>query len=87
MIKAYNTAGVINNIRNDFPEAQYFFHKGLDLGKKYPQHIYNSKLVSNMALLYIYLEDWPKALKLIKRAKNSITRADYLKRLPSACCM
>ncbi|CAK1707121.1 GGDEF domain protein [Vibrio crassostreae] len=70
LIKAYNTAGVINNIRNDFPEAQYFFHKGLDLGKKYPHHIYNSKLVSNMALLYIYLEDWPKALELIQKAKK-----------------
>ena len=78
LIKAYNTAGVINNIRNDFPEAQYFFHKGLDLGKKYPQHIYNSKLVSNMALLYIYLEDWPKALKLIKRAKRLYYKSGLL---------
>ncbi|MEZ9321935.1 diguanylate cyclase [Vibrio sp. 10N.286.51.E5] len=78
LIKAYNTAGVINNIRNDFPEAQYFFHKGLDLGKKYPHHIYNSKLVSNMALLYIYLEDWPKALKLIKRAKKLYYKSGLL---------
>lgn len=69
LIKAYNTAGAINNIRNDFPDAQYFFHKGLELGKKYPDHIYNSKLVSNMALLYIYLEDWPKALSILKKAK------------------
>ncbi|MEZ9300954.1 diguanylate cyclase [Vibrio splendidus] len=78
LIKAYNTAGVINNIRNDFPEAQYFFHKGLDLGKKYPQHIYNSKLVSNMALLYIYLEDWPKALKLMKKAKKLYYKSGLL---------
>ncbi|PMG35930.1 diguanylate cyclase [Vibrio splendidus] len=78
LIKAYNTAGVINNIRNDFPEAQYFFHKGLDLGKKYPQHIYNSKIVSNMALLYIYLEDWPKALKLMKKAKKLYYKSGLL---------
>ncbi|UQV20015.1 tetratricopeptide repeat-containing diguanylate cyclase [Vibrio sp. J383] len=78
LIKAYNTAGAINNIRNDFPEAQYFFHKGLDLGKKYPGHIYNSKLVSNMALLYIYLEDWPKALKLMKRAKKLYYKSGLL---------
>ncbi|MFA0250549.1 diguanylate cyclase [Vibrio sp. 10N.261.45.A4] len=70
LIKAYNTVGSIKNIQNKFSEAQYFFHKGLNLGKKYPRHIYNSKLMSNMALLYIYLEDWPKALKLIEQAKK-----------------
>ncbi|MGI9888950.1 diguanylate cyclase [Vibrio chagasii] len=78
LIKAYNTAGAINNIRNDFPDAQYFFHKGLELGKKYPDHIYNSKLVSNMALLYIYLEDWPKALSILKKAKELYYKSGLL---------
>ncbi|WP_373958300.1 diguanylate cyclase [Vibrio gigantis] len=78
LIKAYNTAGAINNIRNDFPDAQYFFHKGLELGKKYPEHIYNSKLVSNMALLYIYLEDWPKALSILKKAKELYYKSGLL---------
>ncbi|MFA0015996.1 diguanylate cyclase [Vibrio lentus] len=70
LVKAYNTAGAINNVRNDLQDAQYFFHQGIQLGKKYPKHIYNSKLMSNMALLYIYLEDWPKALKIIEKAKK-----------------
>ncbi|CAH6796448.1 GGDEF domain-containing protein [Vibrio chagasii] len=70
LVKAYNTAGAINNVRNDLQDAQYFFHKGLQLGKKYPKHIYNSKLMSNMALLYIYLEDWPKALGILEKAKK-----------------
>lgn len=70
LVKAYNTAGAINNVRNDLQDAQYFFHKGLQLGKQYPKHIYNSKLMSNMALLYIYLEDWPKALRIIEKAKK-----------------
>ncbi|MFA0140725.1 diguanylate cyclase [Vibrio kanaloae] len=70
LVKAYNTAGAINNVRNDLQDAQYFLYKGLQLGKQYPTHIYNSKLMSNMALLYIYLEDWPKALRIIEKAKK-----------------
>lgn len=69
LVKAYNTAGAINNVRNDLQDAQYFLYKGLQLGKQYPTHIYNSKLMSNMALLYIYLKDWPKALRIIDKAK------------------
>ncbi|TKF02596.1 tetratricopeptide repeat-containing diguanylate cyclase [Vibrio kanaloae] len=78
LVKAYNTAGAINNVRNDLQDAQYFLYKGLQLGKQYPTHIYNSKLMSNMALLYIYLEDWPKALRIIEKAKKLYFNSDLL---------
>ncbi|MEZ9351844.1 diguanylate cyclase [Vibrio splendidus] len=78
LVKAYNTAGAINNVRNDLQDAQYFFYKGLQLGKQYPKHIYNSKLMSNMALLYIYLEDWPKALRIIEKAKKLYFKSGLL---------
>lgn len=78
LVKAYNTAGAINNVRNDLQDAQYFLYKGLQLGKQYPTHIYNSKLMSNMALLYIYLEDWPKALRIIDKAKKLYFKSGLL---------
>ena len=78
LVKAYNTAGAINNVRNDLQDAQYFLYKGLQLGKQYPTHIYNSKLMSNMALLYIYLKDWPKALRIIDKAKKLYFKSDLL---------
>ncbi|MBW3694950.1 diguanylate cyclase [Vibrio sp. T187] len=78
LVKAYNTAGVVFNIRSDLVSAQYYFHKGLELGKKYPLHIYNSKITSNMALLYIYLEEWHKALELIEQGKTLYERSNLL---------
>lgn len=70
LIKAYNTAGAIFNIKSDLLKAQKYFHKGLYLADKYPGNIYNSKIVTNMALLYIYLEEWDKALKFIRMAED-----------------
>lgn len=78
LVKAYNTAGAINNVRNDLQDAQYFLYKGLQLGNQYPTQIYNSKLMSNMALLYIYLEDWPKALRIIDKAKKLYFKSGLL---------
>ena len=71
LIKAYNTAGVIASDRAELVEAQRYFHLGIKLGKRYPNHIYNSKLLSNMALIYIFLEDWSKALEFIELAKKT----------------
>lgn len=70
LIKAYNTAGAIFNVKSDLLKAQKYFHKGLYLADKYPGNIYNSKIVTNMALLYIYLEEWDKALKFIRMAED-----------------
>lgn len=69
LIKAYNTAGVIANISGDLLQAQSYFHQGVELGKAFPNHIYNAKLLANLGLIYIYLEDWEKALDFIVRGK------------------
>ncbi|MGF1762686.1 tetratricopeptide repeat-containing diguanylate cyclase [Aliivibrio kagoshimensis] len=70
LMKSYNTAGVIHNIRTESVEAQTYFHKALKLGEKYPKNIYNGISTVNLALLYIYLEEWDKALIFINQAKE-----------------
>ncbi|QUM76832.1 GGDEF domain-containing protein [Moritella sp. 24] len=69
LIKLYNTLGVINNISGDYGQAQQFFHKGLKLVENYPEHLYYSKIISNLSLIYINLEEWSKALEYIEKAK------------------
>ncbi len=78
LIKAYNTAGVIANDQSHLVEAQKLFHKGIELGKKYPNHIYNSKLLSNMAVIYIFLEDWEKALEFIPQVEKAYAASDFV---------
>ncbi|WP_117235127.1 diguanylate cyclase [Vibrio maerlii] len=78
LIKAYNTAGVIANDRAELVDAQRYFHLGIKLGKRYPNHIYNAKLLSNMALIYIFLEDWSKALEFMELAKKSYENGDLI---------
>lgn len=68
-IKNYNTAGVISSTQGEFLLAQEYFHYGLELAKTIPDHDYHPKLISNMALIYIFLEDWSKALSLIEQGK------------------
>ena len=67
---AYNTIGVAYNIRSQYSKALYYFHKGIKLSEGYPEHIYKSKLVSNLALIYIHLQEWDKALLNIEKAKE-----------------
>jgi len=69
LIKLYNTLGVINNISGDYGQAQQYFHKGLKLVENYPEHLYYSKIISNLSLIYINLEEWSKALEYIEKAK------------------
>ncbi|MCZ8499014.1 hypothetical protein O9929_17190 [Vibrio lentus] len=77
LVKTYNTAGQL--ITFMATRCSILFIKGYNLGKKYS--CYNSKLMSNMAFA-LHLFDWPKALKIIEKAKNSIIKADYLKMRP-----
>lgn len=69
LIKSYNTLGVISNISGDYGQAQLYFHKGLKLVKSNPEHLYYSKIISNLSLIYINLEEWGKALEYIEKAK------------------
>ncbi|MFM2587235.1 diguanylate cyclase domain-containing protein [Vibrio sp. TBV020] len=78
LVKAYNTAGALYNIRNDFISAQRYFHQGILLGQKYPQHIYNSKLLSNMGLVYIHLEEWQSALEFFSLSLNAYQSSELV---------
>lgn len=70
LIKAYNTIGAAYNIKSQYSKALYYFHQGVKLAESYPEHIYNSKLISNLALIYIHLQEWDKALVNIDKAKE-----------------
>lgn len=70
LIKSYNTLGVISNISGQYTQAQAFFHNGLKLVERNPDHLYYSKIISNLALIYINLEDWHKALEYIEKSKE-----------------
>lgn len=67
-IKIYNTYGIINNIKGDYTNAQKYFHQGLKYIEKYPDSLFHSKIISNLALIYIYFEEWDKALEYIDKA-------------------
>ena len=75
LIKAYNTIGVGYNIKSQYSKALYYFHQGVKLASSYPEHIYNSKLISNLALIYIHLQEWDKALINIDKAKELYNRS------------
>lgn len=67
-IKIYNTYGVINNIQGDYPQAQKYFHQGLKYIERYPESVFHSKIISNLAAIYIYFEEWDKALEYIHKS-------------------
>lgn len=70
LIKSYNTLGVISNISGDYAKAQTYLHNGLKLVESNPEHLYYSKIIANLALIYIYLEEWNKALEYIEKSKQ-----------------
>lgn len=76
LVKIYNTAGALHNEISDYVNAQYYFHKGIELGKQYPDHIYNSKLLSNMGFLYVQLEEWQQAKRFFEQSLDAYLRAN-----------
>jgi len=78
LIKSYNTLGVISNISGDYAQAQTYFHNGLKLIETDPEHLYYSKIIANLALIYIYLEEWNKALDYIGKSKQIYNKAKWL---------
>jgi len=78
LIKSYNTLGVISNISGDYAKAQTYFHNGLKLIETNPEHLYYSKIIANLALIYIYLEEWNKALEYIAKSKQIYNKGKWL---------
>lgn len=78
LVKIYNTAGALHNEISDYVSAQNYFHKGIELGKRYPEHIYNSKLLSNMGFLYVQLEEWQQAKRFFDRSLESYLRSNLV---------
>lgn len=78
LIKSYNTLGVISNISGDYAKAQTYLHNGLKLLERNPEHLYYSKIIANLALIYIYLEEWNKALEYIEKSKQIYKNGKWL---------
>ncbi|QFI37282.1 GGDEF domain-containing protein [Moritella marina ATCC 15381] len=78
LIKSYNTLGVISNISGDYAKAQTYLHNGLKLVESNPEHLYYSKIIANLALIYIYLEEWHKALEYIEKSKHIYKNGRWL---------
>ena len=78
LIKSYNTLGVISNIAGDYAQAQTYLHSALKLVEANPEHLYYSKIIANLALIYIYLEEWHKALEYIEKSKQIYTQGKWL---------
>ncbi|MCK6264635.1 diguanylate cyclase [Vibrio sp. ZSDE26] len=68
LLRAYNTAGALYNASNKLKASQFYFYKGLELGKKYPTNEYNGRFYNNLGLLYVHLEQWEPALEYLKQA-------------------
>lgn len=73
--------GVISILSSEYGKAQDYFHKGLKLVETNSKHLYHSKIIGNLAVIYIYLEEWNKAIAYIDQSKE-IYRQD--KRLEPA---
>lgn len=78
LIKSYNSLGVISILSGDYGQAQGYFHKGLKLIETNPEHSYHSKIVGNLAIIFIYLEEWDKALTYIEQSKEIYRQAKWL---------
>ncbi|CED71478.1 membrane associated GGDEF protein [Aliivibrio wodanis] len=78
LVKAYNTLGVAYNIQSQYVKALEYYHLGIKLGRDYPSHSYNSKLIANLGLIYIYLEEWDKALDYIDRSSYLYTQSKII---------
>ncbi|MGF1695391.1 diguanylate cyclase [Vibrio lamellibrachiae] len=76
LLRAYNTAGALYNASNQLKASQLYFHKGLELGKKYPKNEYNGRFYNNLGLLYVHLEQWEKALDYLKQAYTTFESSD-----------
>ncbi|MGF1718837.1 diguanylate cyclase [Vibrio kyushuensis] len=76
LLRAYNTAGALYNASNQLKASQLYFHKGLELGKKYPKNEYNGRFYNNLGLLYVHLEQWEKALVYLKQAYTTFESSD-----------
>lgn len=70
LIKSYNSLGVISILSSEYGKAQDYFHKGLKLVETHPKHLYHSKIIGNLAVIYIYLEEWNKAIEYIEQSKE-----------------
>ncbi|PKH06056.1 diguanylate cyclase [Moritella sp. Urea-trap-13] len=70
LIKSYNSLGVISILSSDYSKAQEYFHQGLKLIETNPKHLYHSKIIGNLAVIYIYLEEWNKAIAYIAQSKE-----------------
>ncbi len=68
LMKAYNVAGILYNAINQLKTSHLFFNKGLDIGKKFPEHELNGRFYNNLGLLYVHLEQWEKAIALLEQA-------------------
>lgn len=72
---AYNTLGYLSNTANELIYAQDYFMQGIDIANQLSMIDESAKLHNNLAVIYMVIQDWNKALDTITRAsalyKNS----------------
>lgn len=81
--KAYNAAGYVSNSMNQLIEAQHYFTRGLRVARELGDEQYISTILNNLALLYLHIEKWDKALEYLKQAhdlavKNGVDQPETL---------
>lgn len=63
--RAYNTAGFVSNTSNKLIHAQDYFMQGIDIANQLSMIEENAKLHNNLAVVYMVIKDWNKALETI----------------------
>lgn len=65
---AYRIAGFISNTLNELIVAQDYFLQGINIAEQLSMNEDNAKLHNNLAVLYMIIQDWNKALEAIQIA-------------------